>query len=40
MLLEGPGGLLKVGSDLLDHDLLQARAIKGENDLKVKARKT
>ena len=40
MLLEGLGDLLWIGLDLLDHDLLQARVTEGENDLKVKGKKT
>lgn len=40
MLLEGLGGLLEVDLDLLDHDLLQARVIEGQNDLIVKGKKT
>ncbi len=40
MLLDGLGGPLEVGLDHLDHDLLQARGIKGENDLRVKGEKT
>lgn len=40
MLLQDLGGLLKVDLDLLDHDLLQARVIEGENDLRVKGKKT
>lgn len=40
MLLEDLGDLLEVGLDLVDHDLLHAQVIEGENDLRAKGKKT
>ena len=40
MLLEDLGDLLWIDLDLLDHDLLQTRVTEGENDVKLKGKRT